>query len=202
MIAVSLVVVLALVQWLIRPILSRRQQMETSIQRTEQRLQELLDLEQTYRQVLAESAKVAKDLSERQQGFTLFAFLESLASRDGLKNQIEYMRPSVKTLSDAHQEEQVEMRLNGVTLAILVPYLYHIETAPEQVRINRLTIRPQQKNRSLLEVNLVVVTPALREAPRAADSKSARNPLKQDTIANRTAVGVRGVLLEAQDARI
>jgi len=202
MIAAGVVVLLALGQWLIRPVLSRRQQMATSIQRAEQRLQELLDLEQTYRQVLKENAKVEKDLSERQQGFTLFAFLESLASRDGLKNQIEYMRPSVKTLSDVHQEEQVEMRLNGVTLASLVPYLYHIETAPEQVRINRLTIRPQQKNPSLLEVNLVVVTHALRQAVRGANSKSARNQLKQDAVADRTAAGVKSVRLAAQGARI
>ena len=52
-----------------------------------------------------------------------------------------------------------------------------------------LLIRPQQKNPSLLEVNLVVVTHALRGSPRAADSKSARNQLKQDAAANRTAAG-------------
>ncbi len=178
MIAAGVVVILALGQWLIRPILNRHQQMEMRIQRSERRLQELLDLERNYRQVLAENERVAKNLSERQQGFTLFAFLESLASRDGLKNQIEYMRPSAKPLSDMHQEEQVEMRLNGVTLARLVPYLYHIETAPEQLRINRLTIRPQQKNPSLLEVNMVVVTHAMREAPRAAGSKSVQRLLQ------------------------
>ena len=64
MIAAGVVVLLALGQWLIRPILNRRQQMATSIQRTEQRLQELLDLEQTYRQVLTQNAKVEKDLRE------------------------------------------------------------------------------------------------------------------------------------------
>ena len=183
LIAAGLVVILALVLLVIRPIFNRRQKMELSIQRTEQRLQELIDLEQTYRQVLAENARVAKDLSERQRGFTLFAFLESLGGRDGLKNQIEYMRPSVKSLSDMHQEEQVEMRLNGVTLARLVPYLYHIESAPEQVRIKRLTIRPQQKNRSLLEVNMVVVTHALRQAPRSPGRKSVSNQVQQDVIA-------------------
>ena len=172
MIAAAAVAVLAVSQWLVRPILDRRQRMVMSIQLTEQRLQELIDLEQTYRQVLAENARVAEDLSQRQKGFTLFAFLESLANKDGLKDQIEYMRPSVKSLSDMHQEEQVEMRLNGVTLASLVPYLYHIETAPERVRINRLTIRPQQKNASLLEVNMVLVTHALREATGAVGGRA------------------------------
>ena len=167
-IGVAVLVFLAVVQWVVRPVFKSRQKMAMSIQLSEQRLQELLKLEKIYRQALADNARVVKDLSERQTGFTLFAFMESLASRDGLKNQIEYMRPSVKSLSEVHQQEQVEMRLNGVTMANLVPYLYHIEAAPERVRINRLTIKPQQKNPSLLEVNMVVVTHASREESQAA----------------------------------
>jgi general secretion pathway protein M len=112
-------------------------------------------------------------LRNRKQDFTLFAFLEGLAGRDGIKGQIEFMRPSVKSLGDMHQEEQVEMRLKAVSLDRLIPYLYHIEAAPEQVLIRRLTIRPQQRDKSQLEVNLVVVTRKLRQAPRVPGSKEA-----------------------------
>ena len=173
-VAAGLVLFFAVIQWFIRPILNYREKLDSRIELSEQRLGQLAGLEQTYRQVLAENAKVAENLSGRQKDFTLFAFLEALASRDGLKDQIEYMRPSVKTLSDTHQEEQVEMRLNGVTLAKLVPYLYHIETAPEQVAIKRMTIRPQQRNKSLLEVSLVVVTHTFREIERRVGSRSAQ----------------------------
>ena len=173
-VAAGLVLFFAVIQWFIRPVLNHREKLDSRIEVSEQRLEQLVDLEQTYRRVLAESAKVSENLSGRQKDFTLFAFLETLASRDGLKNQIEYMRPSVKTLSDTHQEEQVEMRLNGVTLANLVPYLYHIETAPEQVRIKRITIRPQQRNKSLLEVSLVVVTHTFREEGRRVGGRSAQ----------------------------
>jgi len=58
-----------------------------------------------------------------------------------------------------------------VSLERLIPYLYHIETAPEQVRIRRLTIRPQQRNPSELEVSLLVVTRKLGEAGRVIGSK-------------------------------
>ena len=83
------------------------------------------------------------------------------------------MRPSVKQLSDKHQEEQVEMRFKAVSLERLIPYLYHIETAAEQVRIRRLTIRPQQRNPAELEVSLLVVTRKLSEAVHAVGSKEA-----------------------------
>jgi len=172
-IAATVVAILAVSEWLIRPIFRRRAKLVTNIHLSEERLQELVRLEQLYRKMQVENVRVDKNLRNRRQDFTLFAFLEGLAGRDGVKGQIEFMRPSVKSLGDMHQEEQVEMRLKGVSLDRLIPYLYHIETAPEQVRIRRLTIRPQQRDKSQLEVNLVVITRKLRQAPRVMGSKEA-----------------------------
>lgn len=172
-IAATVVVILAVSQWLIRPIFRQRAKLVTNIQRSENRLQELVRLEQLYRKMQVENARVDKNLRDRKQDFTLFAFLEGLAGRDGIKQQIEFMRPSVKSLGDMHQEEQVEMRLKGVSLDRLIPYLYHIEAAPEQVRVRRISIRPQQRDKSQLEVNLVVVTRKLSKAPRVTGSKEA-----------------------------
>jgi hypothetical protein len=67
----------------------------------------------------------------------------------------------------------VEMRFKAVSLERLIPYLYHIETAPEQVRIRRLSIRPQQRNPSELEVSLLVVTRKLGGAVQGVGSKEA-----------------------------
>ena len=172
-IAAGVMVFFALSQWLIRPIVGKRKKLAASIQRSEERMQEMLRLEQLYRKMRAESARLEKDLRGRKRDFTLFAFLEGLAGRDGVKGQIEFMRPSVKQLGDMHQEEQVEMRLKGVSLERLIPYLYHIEASPEQVRIKRLTIRPNQRDQSQLEVTLVVVTRKLRRVPGVVGSKEA-----------------------------
>jgi general secretion pathway protein M len=152
----------------VRPLLGARQRLQLSIATSERRLQEVVDLEEEYRRLTAENTGLKEALGKRRRDFTLFGFLEALASRDGLRGQIEFMRPSVKALNETFQEEQVEMRLNGVSMKSLIPYLYHIETAAEQIRVKRLTVRPQQRNPSLLEVNLVLVTRGLREKPRAA----------------------------------
>ena len=168
LVASGLLVILAVGLLVIGPVVRGRQRLENDTQRSEERLQDLVRLEQTYRQLVAENAKLAKTLKERRQDFTLFAFLEGLARQEGLKQQIEFMRPSVKPLSETYQEEQVEMRLTGVSLKKLVPYLYRIETSPEQVRIKRLTIRAQQRDQSLLEVSLVVVTRGQTTSPPSA----------------------------------
>jgi general secretion pathway protein M len=174
-IAATLVLVLAVSQWLVRPILRRNDQLATNIQRSEERLQNLIRLEHRYREMLANSARLEQYQEKRQKDFNLFTFLEGIASREGLKRQIEFMRPSVRELSDTQQEEQVEMRLKDISLSRLIPYLYHIETAPEQVRIKRLTIRMRKLDSSQLEVSLVVVTRGLRKVPRLRGGNTAQN---------------------------
>ena len=164
LVASGLLVILAIGLLVVGPILRGRQRLDKDTQRGEKRLRDLVRLEETYRQLLSENAKLAKSLRGREQNFTLFAFLEGLARREGLKKQIEFMRPSVKPLSETYQEDQVEMRLKGVSLEKLIPYLYHIETSPEQVRIKRLTIKSQRRDQSLLEVSLVVVTRGLQKS--------------------------------------
>ncbi|MCG6983064.1 MAG: type II secretion system protein M [Deltaproteobacteria bacterium] len=175
LVAAGIILVLLVVSlWIVRPILTKRRMLAAKIEQSEKRLQELISLERLFQQMKAESGRIESNLSQRSGEFTLFAFLEGLAGRDGIKGQIEFMRPSVKQLSDKHQEEQVEMRLKGVSLERLIPYLYHIETAPEQIRVRRLTIRPQQRNPSELEVNMLVVTRKLSGTGRVMGSKEAR----------------------------
>jgi general secretion pathway protein M len=169
----TILVLLAVSLWIVRPILEQRRKLALKIEQSEKRLQELISLEQLYRQMKAENGRIESNLSKRSRDFTLFAFLEGLAGSDGIKGQIEFMRPSVKQLSEKHQEEQVEIRFKGVSLERLIPYLYHIETAPEQVRVRRLTIRPEQRNPSELEVSLLVVTRKLSGAVPVVGGKEA-----------------------------
>jgi general secretion pathway protein M len=176
-IAAGLVLILAAAQWVVAPMLRRGDRALQDLQRAEQRLQELLRLERSYRQVRTANARLERQLGQRRGDFNLFAFLERLADRDGLKQQIDFMRPSVKALNETHEETQVEMRLSGVSLERLIPYLYHIETAPEGVRIRRFTLRTRQRRHALLDVRLVVVTSGLRRphpalAPEAVPGSS------------------------------
>ena len=180
-IGVVLVLVLMISQLVVRPLLRSRGNLDARIERNEQRLQELIGLEKKYRQARAENDRLEQRLANRRNDFNLFAFLEGLAGRDGVKQQIEFMRPSQKPISESYQEEQVELRLKGVSLERLVPYIYHIETAPEQVRIKRVSIRPNRRDRSLLEVDMVLVTRGLRKKPGAPSAKAAQSLSKNGT---------------------
>jgi type II secretory pathway component PulM len=83
---------------------------------------------------------------------TLFALLEETAAADGLRERIEFMRPSTR-VDGAFSLEQVEMRVTGVALSRLVSFLYHVETSGEPVSIRRMAVRNKQE--SGLDVDLI-----------------------------------------------
>lgn len=158
LLGMALVVVggLAVFQWGIVPLQEKRDRAEVRVQGARVHLRELMDLGDQYARQNTALEQMGKAALKRPEKFTLFAFVESLAARDGLRKHIVFMRPAQKALSPERTEELVEMRLTGVDLKILVPYLLHVETAPEQVRVKRLTIRSRQRDQNLLDVDLVL----------------------------------------------
>lgn len=148
------VVCVALWQWVYVPVTASLDRARTKEEAAKMRLLELQQLKAEYDQAI-QSGSTAGQTARRKPGFTLFAFLEPLAVRDGLKENIEFLRPSERQVGEGVREEIVEMRIADVDLQKLVPYLYHVETAPEQVGVKRMTIRAQKKKERLLTVDVV-----------------------------------------------
>ena len=150
------VLVLALFQWGIVPLQRHTKDVQSKIMRSRDYLQELTHLGQRYQRKKKSLERLGGNVLKRSKDFTLFAFVESQAAKDGLRKHIAFMRPSQKKLSEERTEELVEMRLTGIDLGILVPYLFHMESAPEEVFVKRLTIRSRERNQNMLDVDLVL----------------------------------------------
>ena len=137
------------------PLRSYTGQLDARIERSERQLAQLSVLTEEYRTAQAQAPR-ARDVS-RAPGFTLFAFLEDAASRDGIKERIEFMRPGENLGEGGVREEVVEMRLSAIRPSRLVPFLHRIETGPEMVTLRRLTIRSQTRDPGLLDVDLTAI---------------------------------------------
>lgn len=136
----------------ILPLRSHTAQLDSRIDRTQEQLELLNTLGTEYR--AAQAATPRTQRARRGPGFTLFAFLEDAASRDGVKERIEFMRPGEVSGEGGVREESVDMRLSAIRLAQLVPFLHRIENGAEMVGVRRLTIRSQAKDPGLLDVDL------------------------------------------------
>ena len=149
--------VLAGWQWGVVPALDYRQDLEQRYELNAVRLKELLELKQQF-QALKERASKGNDLQNKSPGFTLFSFLEELASRADVKKYIESMKPSTQSISEELTEDLVQMRLEGVRLAKLMRFIESVEHAGKGVFFERLTIRSARDKPGILRADLVAGT--------------------------------------------
>jgi len=150
-------VILAVIFWGLVPAYEYKADLKSQQERTRQRLEELQALKAEFEQAKAGSGNT-RAMGEKGPGFTLFSFLEQQATRDGIKEQIAYMRPSSESLSTGVVEDQVQMRLENVRLPNLVAFLKNIEYAPESIFVKRMTIRSPRSDPGQLRSDLVIVT--------------------------------------------
>jgi general secretion pathway protein M len=154
----GLAVLLALLfMVVIDPMLAHSARLDRQIVTTQRELQELQTLQRTYQRQKSVLDRINAQL-KRQQNFALFSRLEELAGQAGIRSKILYMKPTVGTPSDAYDEEAVEIKMEGVTLEQLIPYLYQVENSPQFMKIKRLHIKPRLENRQILSAIFRVST--------------------------------------------
>jgi general secretion pathway protein M len=145
------------------PALERLRTLDRLVAVKERDLHQMKTLRETYlaqRRLLEE---VNRNLGQRGQDFAIFSFLEDLANKTGIKDNIKYMNPAVTTPGELFRESSVEMRLEGIALQQLTRYVYDIERAPQLLRVRRMHIKPRPANPDLLDVTFQVSTFYLQE---------------------------------------
>ena len=96
---------------------------------------------------LGERAKQRKaQYSKRDKGFTLFSFLDKLASDVGVKKNIAYMKPSRNIHKNRSIKiSSVEMKIQAIGLSKLADYLYKAETSQNMIIIRRASLTKKGK---------------------------------------------------------
>jgi hypothetical protein len=154
---VAFVLCFLVVQLVILPVVEARSNLEKSIARKQQELQEIKLLQQEYRTLKSEEGTIQARINERGAGFTLFTFLDQQANEAKVKKQIKYMKPSVLD-GDELNEAMVEMKLQQITLAALVEFVRLIESEDNVVFIRRFSIQESGDAQGYFDAILQIVT--------------------------------------------
>ena len=147
-----------LFQFLIAPFFEKRDRLQRGIQAKEEGQAEILRLSAEYKNLQKGSQNMQRLLAKRDKGFTLFAFLEKAAGDCGVKERINYMKPSSSKGAGPYKESMVEMKLEGITLNQLTEYLYRVESPENIVSIRRISIKENAKQSGYLEAVLQAST--------------------------------------------
>ncbi|MDM8550450.1 type II secretion system protein GspM [Desulfobacterales bacterium HSG2] len=141
------------------PFMEKKDRLERAVQAKTKTLNEMIALKAEYDGLKIESELSENRFAKRKKGFTLFSFLDKLAGETGIKENIKYMKPSKSDKKDSKfKRSQVEMKLRGINMKELTPYLHKIETSKNSVFIRKISIRKKGKGEGFIDVILQIET--------------------------------------------
>jgi general secretion pathway protein M len=146
-------------QLIIFPILDRRTRLRGQIMTQTRALAEMNQLKSEYEKLTQHAHQSGLKLKARVSGFTLFSFLDTLAGKSGIKQNIAYMKPSTTTLKNSpYTLSMVELKINTLTMEQLVNFLHGVETSPNLIWIKRISISKDEKEGDLINAVVQVET--------------------------------------------
>lgn len=155
---VALVVFLIL-QLIIFPVFHQRTRLRSEIISKQADLQKMHELKAEF-DMLTQNNRVAdSEFKKRAKNFTLFSFLDNLAGKSGIKQNIDYMKPSTSNLKNSpYVLSIVEMKLQSITMEQMVTFLHGIEMSGEQLWVKRMSLSRDDKKEGLLNSIIQVET--------------------------------------------
>ncbi|WP_428568060.1 MAG: type II secretion system protein GspM [Solidesulfovibrio sp. DCME] len=120
----------------------------------------------TARGVEAEAARLAGAIERAQkgpgapnrpEGFAIFSYVENAATKEGVKDQVEFMRPANRDLGGGRREMAVDLRLSGLTMPQFLAFLQRVESPEMGVRVRQLILQPATKGGLDVDMSIAVV---------------------------------------------
>ena len=158
-----LVVAMLVFQLIFSPLLNSRQRLQKSVEKKQHELQQIHELQKQYRDLENKNGDIRKRLNTRPKTFSLFSFIEQQANSSGIKEKIEYLKPSKVEGEGPLEESRVDMKLEKITLSKLVTFLKSAESTKNVVFVNRISIQEQGKNEGVISAVIQLVTFKVRE---------------------------------------
>ncbi len=140
------------VQFILVPAMDRKKELAHRIAAQKTALAEIISLQQEYSMLSRMNMADTDILSKRAKGFTLFSFLDALAEKSGVKDNVAYMKPSSRTFNDKNYAvSMVKIKLDTLYLKELVDFLYRVESSQNGVHIRSLSLSKTGKEQTMLD---------------------------------------------------
>ncbi|MDH3976509.1 MAG: type II secretion system protein GspM [Deltaproteobacteria bacterium] len=92
---------------------------------------------------------------QKEESFTLFSFLDKVATDSGLKKNIKGMKPSIQA-KEGYTESTVAVELEDVQIKPLTEYIHLVESSGQNIMIKKVDIKPRYSNPDRINVNLII----------------------------------------------
>ena len=100
------------IQFVFFPIIEKRKNLITTIEKKEITLKKIYLLNQELEKIKNTNIDKKKNLLKRNKNFTLFSFLDKLAKKSNIKENVAYMKPS------SHKQENTPFTISYVKVKL------------------------------------------------------------------------------------
>jgi general secretion pathway protein M len=160
--AAGMIVLLIVMQGIVLPAFGKRERLARIQGAKTKILEEMIALKSEYHAIVQETEISKALLAKREKGFTLFSFLDRLSGNAGIKDHVNYMKPSTTVQKNStYKISMVEMKIQDITLGQLIAYLHMVETSKNGVAVTRLSISTTSKPKGFIDALLQVETAEL-----------------------------------------
>ena len=157
MVGVGVAVGLVVLVWVLAGVLGeRRAALLAQIAASERDVGEMTRLRDRYLQLRAERDVVRRKLDRGGADFSLFSHLEGVTRDVMSRERVAAMNPSTRSVAEDLQEEDVEMRLSGVSLREVVALLYRVEKTDLPLLVSRVQMKKRYDQPFVYDATLVV----------------------------------------------
>lgn len=161
----ALLILLGGFQWILSPALEKRDRLERQVLDRTAALETLISEQAKARRFLQEQSRGDGEARSRKKGFTLFSFLDQLAVRSNIKDNIVHMKPDTRTVSGGgYTVSMVTVKMEDLYLKGLLSFLAGIESAGKGVHVTGLSLSKTGKG-DLLDALVEARTVMLKEGP-------------------------------------
>ena len=143
--------------FIISPAMHGFQGKAKSIERKTKDLKEVIGLQDEYLTMKAQMGDLEKTLSKGEKGVSP-KFLEDLAEKRRIKENITSMNPKTTPMNDDFNESSVEIRIDKIPLEDLVKYLFDIENSSKFLKVKRLRIKTRYDDFNYHDITFSVST--------------------------------------------
>ena len=146
-----LLILFALVQFIYFPLADRQKDLQRAISAEQDALITMQALSAEYLSMNRAMASDRQQFQSRSKNFTLFSFLDTRAELSGVKQQIDYMKPSSQTADgSAFILSKVKLKLKSVYLDQCIDFLTRVESSHAGVRITSLSLNREGRSQEML----------------------------------------------------
>ncbi|MBF0291267.1 MAG: type II secretion system protein M [Nitrospinae bacterium] len=138
------------------PAVEKRSAMRKKIETKSVEVEESRALVRKISSIKAEMARFDSRLAGKPAGFSVITEMENLAQSSGARENVVSMTPQRPAELGGYRESGVELVIEKTTLPKLLRLLKAMRESQGLLRVKRMTIKPQYKDPSLLDVSLTV----------------------------------------------